>query len=470
MKENDFLNIGDTSDNGQIEILDKDRLCYKVKSVSRGAYGIRTISKDLLQEYIDYVRTHSTANANEIRETLCGTSEIDRFEYGYTSTLFCMAKMVLSKERHKSFSKDYTAPQVTAKSSLQTIYYGAPGTGKSFEVNRIVGNDLGNYVRTTFHPDTDYATFVGAYKPTMKKVPRFNPNSGAQMGEEEKITYSFVAQAFLKAYVEAWRLMSKNPENPKPFYLVIEEINRGNCAQIFGDLFQLLDRNRNGFSSYGIVPDSDIQNFLTGDKKGLSKIDNIPDAIDDMGAVIATGKEIQQGAIMVLPSNLYILATMNTSDQSLFPIDSAFKRRWDWKYVPIAQGIKADGKPMEWTINANGRKYDWWQFLEKINPKIQAQTQSEDKKLGFFFIKAHDGVISAETFVSKVAFYLWNDVFKDYGYDQVMPTAGDDFTFPTFFQNTGGKEVNENQVARFIELIMGPREAENNDTTSATEG
>lgn len=111
---------------------------------------------------------------------------------------------------------------------------------------------------------------------------------------------------------------------------------------------------------------------------------------------------------MILPKNLHIWATMNTSDQSLFPIDSAFKRRWDWQYMPISDGKKG------WQIAVNGKCYDWWQFLQKMNDKIGSTTNSEDKKLGYFFCKAKNGIIDAETFVGKVVFYIWNDVFKDF--------------------------------------------------------
>ena len=117
--------------------------------------------------------------------------------------------------------------------------------------------------------------------------------------------------------------------------------------------------------------------------------------------------QVLEGEVLLLPNNLYIWATMNTSDQSLFPIDSAFKRRWDWYYVPISNAEK------NWTIEVNGAKYDWWNFLQAINDRVYDATYSEDKKLGYFFCKADDGIISSSKFVSKVIFYLWNDVFKD---------------------------------------------------------
>ena len=289
--------------------------------------------------------------------------------------------------------------------ALQQIFYGAPGTGKSNTIKCEVDQKDLPRVRTTFHPDSDYSTFVGAYKPTSVEVPEMtkigtkavpveNPDGTPRM--EKKIVYEFVPQAFLKAYTGAW----KNQD--EPFFLIIEEINRGNCAQIFGDLFQLLDRNEEtGLSDYPISPDADIQKFLLTDKKfGFAAL------TEEQKAAIP--EEVLSGELMILPKNLHIWATMNTSDQSLFPIDSAFKRRWDWQYMPISNGKKG------WLIEANGKRYDWWQSLQKINDKIGSTTNSEDKKLGYFFCKAKNGVIDADTFVGKVVFYIWNDVFKDF--------------------------------------------------------
>lgn len=270
----------------------------------------------------------------------------------------------------------------TAKPTLQQIYYGAPGTGKSYKINEITKSTK-NFTRTTFHPDSDYSTFVGCYKPTMEPT-------GTIVGgkEQTKISYSYVAQAFLQAYTAAWKNTSE------PYYLIIEEINRGNCAQIFGDLFQLLDRDENGMSSYGITPDKDIANYLKNEF-AKSEIENA---------------DIKSGNTMMLPSNLYILATMNTSDQSLFPIDSAFKRRWDWEYVPIEDAGKKH------YIKVGNKKYDWWTFIDTINNSIDHITGSEDKKMGYWFVKPqnNDREITAKQFVGKVLFYLWNDVYKDY--------------------------------------------------------
>lgn len=355
--------------------------------------------------------------------------------------------------------------------SLQQIFYGAPGTGKSHAINELTaGKDV---IRTTFHPDTDYSTFVGAYKPTTKSVPvttvigteavPVKDKDGKEM-KEDKIVYEFVSQAFLQAYVEAWRKYSAAPENEEPLdeYLVIEEINRGNCAQIFGDLFQLLDRGDEGFSEYPIKADSDMKKLLGKAFAGL-EIKNK----ESINALFKGGKDIVAqvlaGDVLLLPSNFYIWATMNTSDQSLFPIDSAFKRRWDWYYVPISNAGK------NWVIEVNGAKYDWWKFLEAINDKVYHATYSEDKKLGYFFCKANDGVISADKFVSKVIFYLWNDVFKDSEFegDTFKDEDGEKLSFDKFYSVENNQvKVNEKKIVKFLNNLKLDPDSEADEDNS----
>lgn len=329
----------------------------------------------------------------------------------------------------------------------QIIYYGAPGTGKSHKIKeKLAGVSKENIFRTTFHPDSDYSTFVGAYKPSTDKpedklynkeeliskltelkeqgVTYAPQKFGAQywyslkqltlqdkkdilaacemsdnytvefdkgiaVGEEllkkskeSRIIYKFIPQAFLNAYMRAYSTTDK-------VYLIIEEINRGNCAQIFGDLFQLLDRDENGVSEYCIKADADLRAYLE----------------EELGA---DNDAIKDGELC-LPSNLYIYATMNTSDQSLFPIDSAFKRRWDWEYVPI--NYSKDIVSGKFIIEVDDdTKYSWVEFLENVNDKIYDATNSEDKQMGNFFIKKS---IKANEFVNKVMFYLWNEVCKE---------------------------------------------------------
>lgn len=356
-------------------------------------------------------------------------------------------------------STEYTvAPkrkQILFAYSLQQIYYGAPGTGKSHSINEQTEGE--SVIRTTFHPDSDYSTFVGAYKPTTKEV-ELRDVTGHKVMEngkvvtEDRIVYEFVDQAFLQAYVNAWKFYAENEEEPKKQFLVIEEINRGNCAQIFGDLFQLLDRNEWGFSDYPINADKDMKKQLKKALAGLSIAD--AETINGLYKGRDVVKEVLEGDILLLLNNLYIWATMNTSDQSLFPIDSAFKRRWDWQYMPIAQGRDEAGRELVWTIDINGIKYSWWSFLEKINAQIGEATQSEDKKLGFFFCKAKDGVITPETFVGKVVFYLWNDVFKDYGFEGSIfkDKDGTELSFNKFYAADlkGNAVVQKDKVELFL--------------------
>lgn len=569
---------------------------------------------------------------------------------------------------------------------LQQIFYGAPGTGKSHEISKQTDGEA--VVRTTFHPDSDYSTFVGAYKPVMKDVDVpvvpvvVNSGIGLEPGgtyKEKRITYQFVKQAFLKAYLGAWKKyadrcsiccvpavqefetgngryvinsvgiydltlsrefqfpkslvlkewpnlwnngvfeLPKGPQTGKSvqhaianwifdnidncteekfdegwqklintfrdkghvdvqktqtyiisdvaednetltinveargkkkatlkrkFYeldeikpsklektlvdilkgyssdfedawellkqnvnegvtpevkdesngqidsqfLVIEEINRGNCAQIFGDIFQLLDRSDNGFSVYPIEADSDLRDAIKeaftedGDYKLSTDIDieGVIEYTSNYGATLS--EDIQSGRVLLLPPNFYIWATMNTSDQSLFPIDSAFKRRWDWKYIKIKDEHKdwkvdVELKSKDDNVNEATKKVDWWEFVEKINKIIASMTSSADKQLGYFFCKAteiEDGkteptIITKDTFVSKVIFYLWNDVFKDYGfedaslfrYKEVNPATNKeeekDLTFPDFYDEAG-EEVNTVRLTDFVEKVLNWRQ------------
>ena len=379
----------------------------------------------------------------------------------------------------------------------QTIYYGSPGTGKSHTVEKFIKEvkeknpSITDY-RTTFHPDSDYASFVGSYKPVVKQdslhkgkkytedelaaiyvknvVPAENSSIGfveqrikfgvdyceyfngdiaeydinhilelagkeveagsknrvgftyVQYGvkigpdtrrlvNESTITYEFVPQVFTKAYVDAWNKL----EEGTPVYLVIEEINRGNCAQIFGDIFQLLDRKDDGSSKYPVVPDTDLKDYLTG--------------LENWGK---THPGIANG--LCLPPNLNIIATMNTSDQSLFPMDSAFKRRWDWKFIPI----DPDCPESQFKITIGEKHFSWASFITKVNQRILKLTESEDKQIGNFFIKKD---IDAEEFKSKVMFYLWNDVCKEH------------YNAGSFFKYTSGEDV-ENEFT-FNQLFAG---------------
>lgn len=461
MEDYDKLMVGDQSTDGRIIIADKDRLCYLVKSGSKGSFSIRTISKQLLGEFIDYYRKNPNKKAEDARVELKELSDIDKYEYGYNATLTAMAKMVLDP-KNELVRKGNPAESSRAENhllkttGLQQIYYGAPGTGKSKTIKDLTFGE--SVIRTTFHPDSDYASFVGTYKPITEEVVLRDCNGKKvidddtkEVVKEERIAYKFIPQAFLEAYVKAWKKLGSS----KKQYLIIEEINRGNCAQIFGDLFQLLDRNEYGFSDYPIVADKDIQKYLKKEFAGW-EITN-KDEINQLYGEANMVNLIMKGERLVLPSNLYIWATMNTSDQSLFPIDSAFKRRWDWKYVPIREGRdKETNAPLNWYINTGDKQYKWWSFISKVNELIGSLTNSEDKKLGYFFCKAKDGEIDADLFVSKVIFYLWNDVFKDYGFDDkdFQDEEGKILSFDRFYEDVNGvTNVNVANVELFLENL-----------------
>lgn len=409
---------------------------------------------------VDSFDIYSCVHSKELQDiidSLYNNKEFMQYEktgsYQYSNALKTYMRFLCAKE---IFSNEAKKVKLPSNLTLQQIYYGAPGTGKSKTIKDLTFGE--SVIRTTFHPDSDYASFVGTYKPITEEVTlrdcygkKVIDEETNEVVKEERIAYKFIPQAFLEAYVEAWKKLGSS----KKQYLIIEEINRGNCAQIFGDLFQLLDRNEYGFSDYPIVADKDMQKYLEKEFAGW-EITN-KDEINQLYGEANMVNLIMKGERLVLPSNLYIWATMNTSDQSLFPIDSAFKRRWDWKYVPIREGRdKETNAKLNWYINTGDKQYNWWSFISKVNELIGSLTNSEDKKLGYFFCKAKDGEIDADLFVSKVIFYLWNDVFKDYGFDDkdFQDEEGKILSFDRFYEDKNGKtNVDITIVEQFLENL-----------------
>ena len=445
-----------------------------------------TITKIKGVDSFDIYSCVHTKELQDIIDSLNNNEEFKQYEktgsYQYSNALKTYMRFLCAKE---IFSNEAKKVKLPSNLTLQQIYYGAPGTGKSKTIKDLTFGE--SVIRTTFHPDSDYASFVGTYKPITEEVilrdcygKKVIDDDTKEVVKEERIAYKFIPQAFLEAYVKAWKklgskksgksdksynrihpalldtpeIFTKNKASKKQF-LIIEEINRGNCAQIFGDLFQLLDRNEYGFSDYPIVADKDMQKYLEKEFAGW-EITN-KDEINQLYGEANMVNLIMKGERLVLPSNLYIWATMNTSDQSLFPIDSAFKRRWDWKYVPIREGRdKETNAPLNWYINTGDKQYKWWSFISKVNELIGSLTNSEDKKLGYFFCKAKDGEIDADLFVSKVIFYLWNDVFKDYGFDDkdFQDEEGKILSFDRFYEDKNGKtNVDIAIVEQFLENL-----------------
>ncbi len=278
--------------------------------------------------------------------------------------------------------------------SHNRIIFGAPGTGKSYRLNKdreelLKDGNEENYERVTFHPDYSYANFVGTYKP----IP-YKKEDG-----EEGITYEYVPGPFMRIYVEA--LKNSKTDNVKPYLLIIEEINRANVAAVFGDVFQLLDRDENNVSEYPIEASEDVKKYLA----------------KELGGTPSNYKKIY------IPDNMFIWATMNSADQGVYPMDTAFKRRWEFSYLGIDE--KEEEIANRYIILGNAgyrRKVEWNKLRKAINNKLSSFKVNEDKLLGPYFvsskaIKADEkGEIDKDVFVpifkGKVLMYLFEDAAK----------------------------------------------------------
>lgn len=397
---------------GYKEFLDKETSLKSTTQSSYSRFGlVRRMIANLKGVDPDTFEIYDISDSSELDEIIEKLSTEKEFiEYNdqsngqYRSALNYYSRYLKSLD-----STDAPIESAQVQSSIhshQVIYFGAPGSGKSHRVSKVLSEVIeDNIFRTIFHPDSDYASFVGCYKPIM---------------EGNEIKYEFTPQVFTGAYIQAW----KNKQTNEPVYLVIEEINRGNCAQIFGDLFQLLDRQNDGISTYGIKADKDLAYYL---EKELGQ--------DHEGI---------KGGVLRLPPNLYIMATMNTSDQSLFPMDSAFKRRWDWEYVPIDYRKSIDSGRFIITIGKGKYRseYSWVTFLEEVDKRILEVTHSEDKQMGNFFITRS---VNEEEFKSKIMSYLWHEVCKDeYGTQGNFFRDKDEkeFSFNDLYGEEGTRKLN----------------------------
>ena len=289
--------------------------------------------------------------------------------------------------------------EITFKTGYQSdfprnrILFGAPGTGKSYTLNKEKDELLGgnsDYERVTFHPDYSYANFVGTYKPVAIK-------DGEDENAKDAITYSYVPGPFMRTYVKA--LKNSRTDSPKPHLLVIEEINRANVAAVFGDVFQLLDRGDDEVSEYPIQASEDIRKYLAKELGGD------PDSYFEIR----------------IPDNMFIWATMNSADQGVFPMDTAFKRRWDFTYLGIDDseaGIK--GKKVVLGKGQDCRVVEWNNLRKAINSELLKYKVNEDKLMGPYFIAKKNlpegQDIDASSFIrifkNKVIMYLFDDAAK----------------------------------------------------------
>lgn len=267
--------------------------------------------------------------------------------------------------------------------SMNRILFGAPGTGKSHTLNedvqKLVKAESATFERVTFHPEYSYAGFVGCYKP---------------VSTDDGIDYKYVAGPFMRVLVEAYK--SGRTDSPRPHILLIEELNRARVAAVFGEVFQLLDRNADGVSEYEIAPSEDIKKYL----------------VEELGGSVADYDKIQ------IPNNMFIWATMNSADQGVFPMDTAFKRRWNFEYI----GIDNNDSKVKSIIKIGTLVYDWNKLRKAINAKMSDLRINEDKLLGPFFISKHffntdesnDSANKAfvAVFKNKVLMYLFEDACK----------------------------------------------------------
>lgn len=249
------------------------------------------------------------------------------------------------------------------------IFYGAPGTGKSYEIDQLT-NSL-NSIRTVFHPDTQYSDFVGCLKPSMKGT---------------NIQYSFKAGPFTEAIIQAARSVDNH------HFLVIEELNRASAAAVFGDIFQLLDRNEKGESIYSInISDPDLLDYFKGQIEGF----------------------IEDGKLKI-PANLSIYATMNSSDQAVMPLDTAFKRRWQFKYKKLDFNHCAQGF-IEVVMAEQPVQIKWKEFAQAINLILSENNIQEDRHIGPWFLgtsELSDKTRTDKTLTGKLFMYLWDDVLR----------------------------------------------------------
>lgn len=275
--------------------------------------------------------------------------------------------------------------------SRNIIWFGAPGTGKSFSLNdrmaRLI-SDGGRHERVTFHQDYTYSNFVGTYKPV--------PIVG--IDGSETISYRFVPGPFLRLLVAA--LANAATDDPKPHVLVIEEINRANASAVFGEVFQLLDRSADGCSVYGVNPSEDVRDFLS----------------------TSLGLPVEALIELKIPDNMFLWASMNSADQGVYPLDTAFKRRWDFEYI----GVNAFESSLVGNLVSLGsgdyyEELEWNDLRRAINDFLALQGINEDKQLGPYFLgniwssdlgDNSSGSSFVAKFKTKVLMYLFEDAAR----------------------------------------------------------
>ncbi len=294
----------------------------------------------------------------------------------------------------------------------QRIFFGAPGTGKSFNLNEEAKEYFGsNYERVTFHPNYMYGNFVGAFKPFPKvlKDKEGNPLEDENGNIKESITYKYIPGPLMRILVKA--LINRETN----YLILIEEINRANVAAVFGDFFQLLDRKASGDSEYPITTSEEVRMYLDMEFSDSSICEDTRKYVYNK-----IGTDYER---LVLPSNLYIWSTMNSADQGVMPMDTAFKRRWEFTYIGIDDiledpTIANEFEGYEFKISKESI-VKWNDFRTEVNKRLSSQGVPEDKLLGPYFIsksvlESKDIDKITDTIKNKVLMYLYDDAGKPY--------------------------------------------------------
>lgn len=359
---------------------------YKESSAYKHALSLKSKSWTDLFDGNQPLDTYSTYDADVFSDTVNKIKNSSKnYKEKNPNTLRQLNKAM---DRYIEFLKSYNMP-------YQLIFFGAPGTGKSYQLNKLSKDKFNNNIeRVTFHPNYIYGNFVGTYKPFVK------PSSIP--GSEEVLTYTFVPGPLIRVLTEAY----KNPN--QNYLLIIEEINRANVSAVFGDTFQLLDRNKHGYSEYKISSSEEVRNYL---KLALSNEDGKIEL--DKKVTEELGESFEY---LYFPSNFYLWATMNSADQGVMPMDTAFKRRWEFEYIGIDDGVTSDFLSYKFRVGPN-TLVSWNEFRKAVNKRLEKHIP-EDKLLGPYFIP--EAVLKSgaeyltEAVRDKVLIYLYDDAAKPF--------------------------------------------------------
>lgn len=354
-----------------------------------------------IDSYIRYIETtplpmveeHSVFYTTDIGQINIAMNELEKESENNSGQRRAVKKYIQYLiDSEGNYMKPIYNTDIDADYERNRIVFGAPGTGKSFglknDCHKLMMDTVGTYERVTFHPDYSYSRFVGTYKPVMDM-------------DEKSIRYDFVPGPFMRVYVDA--LKSGRTEAPQPHLLLIEEINRAKVAAVFGDVFQLLDRDDDGVSEYEIQASEDVRRYLA------SKLGGSPDNY----------RKIR------IPNNMFIWATMNSADQGVFPMDTAFKRRWNFEYLGINENEEKIAAIGNIKLARTDEVINWNTLRKAINAKMSSDEFriNEDKLIGPFFLSKkiimsdESGMIVnqdrfVKAFKSKVIMYLYEDAVK----------------------------------------------------------